>query len=105
MTSKVILPRTDLPADSQFERLRYAVERELLSLRHLTHLAFEGRMSAHYSALVPPTGGNWIAGDTIRNKEPVEAGAAGSMYVVLGWICTQTGNPGVWKEMRFLTGA
>jgi hypothetical protein len=104
MSKHATLPQTDLPADAPFERLRYALQREITALRHLTHLAFEGRISAHYSALAPPTGGKWMQGDEIRNKAPVEAGAAGSMYCVVGWLCIATGDPGTWVEQRILTG-
>jgi hypothetical protein len=62
MAKHATLPFTDLPADAPFERLRYALHREIQSLRHTQHLAFEGDV-AHYSALVPPTGGG--DGDTI----------------------------------------
>lgn len=104
MAKHATLPQTDLPADAPFERLRYALHREIQSLRHTQHLAFEGRVSAHYSALIPPTGGRWIAGDTIRHSAPAELGAAGAKYCLLGWLCIATGDPGTWVEMRVLTG-
>jgi hypothetical protein len=105
MSKHAILPQTGLPDDVLLQRLRFTLERELAKLRSSQRLAFEGRISAHYSATAPPVGGKWVAGDIVRNSIPAEAGGAGSMYVVTGWICTATGDPGTWVEMRTLTGA
>lgn len=52
-----------------------------------------------------PTGGNWSHGQKCRNTTPSELGTAGNKYVVIGWCCTVSGNPGTWVEMRNLTGA
>lgn len=46
----------------------------------------------------------WYAGDKIENKNAVEAGTAGSKYVVIGWVCVAQGDPGTWREQRVLTG-
>jgi len=51
-----------------------------------------------------PTTGAWAQGDTWRNTAPTEQGTAGSKYVVLGWICVTSGEPGTWRQMRALTG-
>jgi hypothetical protein len=51
-----------------------------------------------------PTTGTWARGDVIRNLEPSESGSASSKYVVTGWICTVSGTPGTWLQMRTLTG-
>lgn len=51
-----------------------------------------------------PTTGDWVVGDTAYNSAPAETGSSGSMYVILGWICTTAGTPGTWKQMRVLTG-
>ena len=65
----------------------------------------EGRLSASYGALTaPPTQGTWVVGDVVRNSAPSELGAATSKYVVTGWICTVSGTPGTWLQMRTLTG-
>ena len=105
MSNRPTLPATELPPDSAPERMRFNVERELTQIKGKQKLAFEGRISSHYSATAAPTGGKYVAGDIVRNSAPAEAGGAGSMYVTLGWICTVTGDPGTWKEMRVLTGA
>lgn len=65
----------------------------------------DGRISARDSAATAaPTGGEYARGDFITNSEPAELGSAGSKYVVLGWVCTASGNPGTWLECRALTG-
>jgi hypothetical protein len=64
-----------------------------------------GAVSARDGALTAaPTTGTWAQGDEVRNAAPVELGAAGSKYVLTGWICTAGGSPGTWREMRVLTG-
>lgn len=70
----------------------------------LNNLA-EGRLNARYLARTStPSAGSWAKGDVITNSTPTEAGTAGGMYVIMGWICTASGTPGTWKEMRVLTG-
>ncbi len=65
----------------------------------------EGLVSASYNALTSvPTSGTWTQGDFVRNRTPVEAGAALSKYVVTGWICVASGTPGTWLQTRSLTG-
>ena len=51
-----------------------------------------------------PTTGTWAIGDQVKNSAPSESGGAGNKYVIIGWICTTSGIPGTWKEMRTLTG-
>jgi hypothetical protein len=65
----------------------------------------EGRLVANYNAATAvPTTGTYAIGDFIRNSAPSELGGAGSMYVILGFICTASGTPGTWKQCRVLTG-
>ena len=65
----------------------------------------EGQISAAYTAraAVPVTGA-WSAGDTVRKLDPVEDGGVGSKYIITGWVCVASGEPGTWLEMRVLTG-
>ena len=51
-----------------------------------------------------PTSGPWYIGNKCRNNEPAEAGTSSSKYVVIGWVCTASGTPGTWLEIRTLTG-
>lgn len=62
---------------------------------------FSGRDDVRTAA---PTAGTWAAGDQIANSAPAELGAAGSKYVILGWVCVAAGTPGTWVQMRTLTG-
>lgn len=60
--------------------------------------------SFHGARTSVPTTGVWARGDQVRKSDPVEAGAAASKYVIVGWVCTVGGTPGTWLEMRVLTG-
>jgi len=65
----------------------------------------EGRLSASYGALTAaPTQGTWVVGDFVLNSAPVEAGTAGSKYLIHGWRCSVSGTPGTWFQLRSLTG-
>lgn len=64
-----------------------------------------GRISAKEGVgTAAPTGGEYMRGDFITNSAPAELGSVGSKYVILGWCCTASGNPGTWVECRALTG-
>ena len=65
----------------------------------------EGRLSASYGALAAaPTQGTWIVGDVVRNSAPSELGVATAKYVITGWVCSVSGTPGTWLQLRSLTG-
>lgn len=65
----------------------------------------EGRIESFHGALTsPPTTGQWYVGDFIKNSSPSELGSASSKYVIIGWVCTVSGEPGTWLECRCLTG-
>lgn len=65
----------------------------------------EGRIAgSHNAAAAPPATGLYQAGDYVRNSAPVVQGAAGGQYVLKGWICVQSGEPGIWAEDRGVTG-
>lgn len=51
-----------------------------------------------------PASGTYNTGDIVINSNPAQAGSAGSMYVIWGWVCLTTGTPGTWVPMRVLTG-
>lgn len=56
------------------------------------------------SGTAAPVAGAYLQGDRVLNKQPTVAGGAGSQYTIIGWICTVSGSPGTWVEMRALTG-
>ena len=65
----------------------------------------EGRIVNRHNALTAaPTTGSYVQGDFIANSAPAEAGTAGGKYIVTGWICTVSGEPGTFKDARVLTG-
>ena len=65
----------------------------------------EGQAAAfHAAATAAPTTGTWAVGDVVKNSAPAVAGAPGSQYVIIHWICTVAGTPGTWVECRTLTG-
>lgn len=65
----------------------------------------EGRGFNRYQAQdTIPTTGSYAQDDIIWKKDAVEAGAPGSKYIIIGWICTVSGTPGTLLEMRVLTG-
>ncbi|MDR3005268.1 MAG: hypothetical protein LBV14_13675 [Acidovorax sp.] len=65
----------------------------------------EGRLEGSHNAQeAPPAMGLYQAGDYIRNSAPRVLGAAGVQYVVKGWICITSGEPGEWVEDRGVTG-
>lgn len=90
---------------SYLQQLTFAISRLWSSMAIQVNNMAEGRIDASHNALAaPPTTGDFKQGDIIRNVAPVEAGTAGSKYVVTGWICVANGNPGVWRQQRVLTG-
>lgn len=96
------LPSTDdkFGADLVF-KLRSILSSVIDQVNNLT----EGKVSAVHAATdSAPTTGTYQVGDFIRKKTPVEAGTAGSKYVVIGYLCVAAGTPGTWVEARCTTG-
>lgn len=81
------------------------LKQELVQHATLLNLLTDGRLAGTNNAVAAvPTSGTYAKGDFIRNSAPSEAGAAGSKYVVLGWVCVTGGTPGTLLECRVLTG-
>ncbi|MHB8882708.1 MAG: right-handed parallel beta-helix repeat-containing protein [Thermodesulfovibrionales bacterium] len=51
-----------------------------------------------------PVTGRWKAGDRVLNMSVVEQGVSPNRYVITGWLCTASGSPGTWVELRASTG-
>lgn len=65
----------------------------------------EGRITGHHNAATSaPTTGLYQRGDYLRNSAPAVLGTAGSQYIVKGWVCITSGDPGTWVQDRGLTG-
>lgn len=63
----------------------------------------EGRMSGSYNAVTSaPTTGVYAVGDFVKNSAPAELGAAGSKYVIAGFMCVTA--PLTFVQCRYLTG-
>lgn len=104
-----IPPDANLPAAkdgvSYLQQLTFAISRLWSGMAIQVNNMAEGRIEASYNSLAaPPTTGYFKQGDVIRNVAPVEAGTAGSRYVVTGWICVASGSPGTWRQQRVMTG-
>lgn len=93
-------------ADARFsQRLLQALQVLLRDAGNKVNALADGRISARDGAMTAaPTGGDWTRGDFVTNSAPAEAGAPGSKYVILGWVCVASGAPGTWNECRALTG-
>lgn len=79
--------------------------RELREHALQVNMLSEGRITARYNAsTAAPTTGLHQAGDFVPNSSPSELGSGGSKYVIDGWMCIVSGEPGTWVQKRFLTG-
>lgn len=84
---------------------RQAITEIVRAIETNVNLLSEEKLSAHYGALTAaPTTGSWSQGDFVRNSAPSELGSSSSKYVILGWVCTVSGEPGTWVQCRVLTG-
>lgn len=97
-----------IPADPRLPQDAPGLVRQLTrlwaSLATRVNGLSEGRITATSAFTAAPTAGTWHVGDFVRNSAPVEAGSAASKYVVTGWVCITSGEPGTWLECRCLTG-
>ena len=50
----------------------------------------------------PPIAGNWSAGDFMWNDLPLGASPIAGSPIVLGWVCTASGTPGVWIPINIV---
>jgi hypothetical protein len=85
----------------------HALMSELVRIvEDVVNRSYEGRIYQHFNAASAPTSSqiSWQVGDEVWNSNPVELGVPGSAYIIRGWKCIAAGAPGVWREMRFLTG-
>jgi hypothetical protein len=99
-------PQLPLQPDSHYAgNLNFTLSRLFRNIAQKVNAIGDGRLNgSDLVAATVPTTGTYAQGDFIRNSAPVEAGAASSKYVVLGWICTVGGTPGTLLQCRVLTG-
>lgn len=100
------LPTDNLRLGQSLPDLVKALTQLLPAFAKQVNLVSEGRIGGyHNSAAEAPTTGKWQHGDYLKNTAPEELGGAGSKYVIKGWICVASGEPGTWVEDRGVTGA
>lgn len=78
--------------------------RELREHATLVNMISEGRLQGTVNAQPSPPTGLYAQGDFVRNSAPSEQGTSPNKYVVLGWICTASGDPATFVPVRALTG-
>ena len=99
-------PRLPVKTESNYDKdLNVSLYRSLREIQTQLNALSEDKAVAHYGAMTAaPTTGTWAIGDQVRNSAPSELGASASKYVIVGWVCTVSGTPGTWLQMRVLTG-
>lgn len=99
-------PQLPLNPDSDYARnLNFTLSRLFRNIAAKVNQIGDGRLvGSDLVAAAVPTTGTYAQGDFIRNSAPVEAGTAGSKYVVVGWVVSVGGSPGTLLQCRFLTG-
>jgi len=102
------VPRVNLEQYVQ-EQYDPALMREMMRVvEDMLNGIFDGRLHYRKSASSAPSASgdsdSYAVGDFVSNNDPQELGGAGSMYMIIGWKCIADGTPGVWREMRVLTG-
>ncbi|TYP70289.1 glycosyl hydrolase family 28-related protein [Paenibacillus methanolicus] len=53
-----------------------------------------------YSSVSTPPAYLWNVGDYLENRNLRLLGPFGAQYTVTGWLCTVSGTPGSWQEIR-----
>lgn len=103
LRQKILLPSPSNEYENQLNRILY---QEIEDLTKQVNDLTEGRIFADHSAMTAaPTTGTYYKGDKIRNSAPSELGTNIPRYVILGWVCVDSGTPGTWVEVRAKTGA
>lgn len=99
------LPTDNYRFGGDLQSLKRSLAMLLPSFAQQINAVSEGRLEGSHNAQeAPPAKGLHQAGDYIRNSAPRLLGAAGGQYVIKGWICVTSGEPGEWVEDRGATG-
>lgn len=103
LRQKILLPSPSNEYENQLNRILY---QEIEDLTKQVNDMTEGRIFADHSAMTAaPTTGTFYRGDVLRNSAPAELGTNIPKYVIVGWVCVDSGTPGTWVEARAKTGA
>ena len=101
-------PNTQLGYGTDVGQLQRTLKIALDGMALVINQIAKGEIIGSDSYASVPTSGTWKQGDQVKNSAPVEAGAAASKYVVIGWIRVTSGTANVlntdWVAMRTLTG-
>jgi len=99
-------PQLPLGQDTKYSGdLNFVLSRLFRNIAQKVNQIGDGRIAGNdFTSSTIPTTGMFKQGDFIKNSAPVEAGTAGSKFVVLGWVCTVGGSPGTLLPVRTLTG-
>lgn len=99
MSKVYLVPK--VPNEYNFHSMTDIIRQIETQLNNLS----ENRIEAKYNARAAvPTTGIFKKGDFIPNSDTTELGSGGSKYVLTGWICVDSGEPGTFRECRVLTG-
>lgn len=93
-----------LPTDPRLPNNSDPLTRRLYEIFRNISIAHNDSYYWETNGTAAPTSGTYAVGDKCRNNSPSELGTAGNKYIITGWICTVSGTPGTWLEMRVLTG-
>lgn len=99
-------PQLPQNPDSDYARsLNFTLSKLFRNIAQKVNFIGDGRIAgSDFTAASIPTTGSFAQGDFIKNSAAIEAGTAGSKYVLLGWVCTVAGSPGTLLPVRTLTG-
>ena len=97
--------RSDVPIISDFPNLGLFLAERFKAIAQQVNGLTDGFISSHHGAQsTAPTTGKHRVGDEVKNATPSEVGSVGSKYIVVGWKCVVSGDPGTWVQMRVMTG-
>ena len=93
--------RLDTSASTPQEYSRGYLARLFKKIDDQVNNLTDGKVNAvTNSYTAAPTTGKHAVGDIVRNTNTVQTGTAPNNYVILGWICTASGEPGTFTEIR-----
>lgn len=101
------MPKLNLEQFVQGEYDRGMMTEMVRQIEDAINRLSSGAIYQNYNATSSTPSGVTVShsvGDFVKNAVPTELGTAGSMYIVLGFLCVASGTPGTFREVRALTG-
>ncbi len=94
-------PRLPMLGAIDYDRAMYSRLYELFrQILNMLGAISDGRAVGYTTMDAPPTAGDWYQGDQVKNSKPTVQNGG---FIVLGWVCVESGKPGIWKEIRCQT--